>query len=135
MVTIGSRIRVWWTEEEAWFAGRVVSSKRGGVHSVAYDDGVKVTHNLQKEKWEAEQELKRKAPAKADAPTLAKRKKGPPAQEQAADAPPPPKRAYAVGQHLEAKYRAQEVGTFAAKWFSGVVRNVHDDGAVDVVFS
>ena len=88
MVTIGSRIRVWWTEEEAWFAGRVVSSKRGGVHSVAYDDGVKVTHNLQKEKWEAEQELKRKAPAKADAPTLAKRKKGPPAQEQAADAPP-----------------------------------------------
>ena len=41
---------------------------------------------------------------------------------------------YAVGQHVEAKHMAQQVGSFAAKWYSGVVRKVHGDGACDVLF-
>ena len=85
MAALDSRIRVWWTEEKAWYAGRVVSSERG-VHTVAYDDGVSLTHDLLKETWETEPVPKRKAEApKADAPKK-RAKKQPPAQEQAAEA-------------------------------------------------
>ena len=41
---------------------------------------------------------------------------------------------YAVGQPVEAKHMAQQVGSFAAKWYSGVVRKVHENGACDVIF-
>ena len=41
---------------------------------------------------------------------------------------------YAVGQHVEAKHMAQQVGSFAAKWYSGVVRKVHGNGVCDVLF-
>ena len=53
---IDSRIRVWWTEEKAWFAGRVVSVERsagGSLHTtVAYDDNSTETHDLESETWE-----------------------------------------------------------------------------------
>ena len=42
--------------------------------------------------------------------------------------------AYTVGQHIEAKNLAQQVGSFAAKWYSGVVRKVHEHGACDVLY-
>ena len=45
---------------------------------------------------------------------------------------PPTKNAYAIGQQVEAKHQAQRVGSFAAKWFGGVVRKVHADGACDI---
>ena len=45
---------------------------------------------------------------------------------------PPAKNAYALGQQVEAKHQAQRVGSFAAKWFGGVVRKVHADGACDI---
>ena len=55
---VGSRVRVWWTEEEAWFGGRVVSvepSAGGSLHpTVAYDDNSTETHDLESETWEAE---------------------------------------------------------------------------------
>lgn len=41
---------------------------------------------------------------------------------------------YAVGQPVEAKHMAQQVGSFAAKWYSGVVRKVHENGVCDVRF-
>ena len=41
---------------------------------------------------------------------------------------------YAIGQHVEAKHMAQQVGSFAAKWYSGVVRKVHENGACDVLY-
>lgn len=47
---VGVRIRVLWTVEKAWFAGRVVSATRGDcgiVHTVDYDDGERATHHLQ----------------------------------------------------------------------------------------
>ena len=47
---VDSRIRVWWTEERAWYAGRVISVGRGAsgsLHTVAYDDGARATHYLQ----------------------------------------------------------------------------------------
>ena len=75
---VDSRIRVWWTEEKAWYAGRVVSVGRGAsgsLHTVAYDDGLLATHYLQSaelslnETWEAEPPPKCKALTKADAPT------------------------------------------------------------------
>ena len=51
---IGSRVRVWWTEEEgeeAWFGGRVFSVERsagGSLHTtVAYDDDSTETHDLE----------------------------------------------------------------------------------------
>ena len=42
--------------------------------------------------------------------------------------------AYAVGQHVEAKYQAQRVGSMGVgvKWYAGVVRTVHGDGACDI---
>ena len=56
---VGSRVRVWWTEEEAWFGGRVVSvepSAGGSLHTtVAYDDDSTETHELESETWEAEE--------------------------------------------------------------------------------
>ena len=56
---VGSRVRVWWTEEEAWFGGRVVSvepSAGGSLHTtVAYDDDSTETHDLESETWEAEE--------------------------------------------------------------------------------
>ena len=60
---VDSRIRVWWTEEKAWYAGRVISVGRGAsgsLHTVAYDDGARATHYLQSdesslnETWEIE---------------------------------------------------------------------------------
>ena len=57
MALIDSRIRVWWTEEKAWYAGRVVSIERGAGGNlnttVAYDDGSTETHDLGVEAWEA----------------------------------------------------------------------------------
>ena len=54
--TLDSRIRVWWTEENAWYAGRVVSVERsagGSLHTtVAYDDNSIETHDLESETWE-----------------------------------------------------------------------------------
>jgi len=41
---------------------------------------------------------------------------------------------YTVGQRIEAKHMAQRFGSFAAKWYGGVVRKVHGDGACDVVY-
>ena len=41
---------------------------------------------------------------------------------------------YSVGQRIEAKHMAQCFGSFAAKWYSGVVRKVHGDGACDVLY-
>ena len=67
MALVDSRIRVWWTEEKAWYAGRVVSSGRG-LHTIAYDDDHSLTHDLLKVTWEAEPGRKRKAEAKAEAP-------------------------------------------------------------------
>ena len=128
-----SRIRVWWTEDKAWYAGRVVSCKRG-VHTVSYDDGASLKHDLLQEKWESEPALKRKTAGEANEPKK-RAKKQPPAQEQAAAPPPPPTtstHAYAVGQHVEAKYQAQRVGSMSAKWYAGVVRTVHGDGACDI---
>tara|TARA_B100000795_G_C22610091_1_gene364750 strand:+ start:202 stop:735 length:534 start_codon:yes stop_codon:yes gene_type:complete len=150
MALVDSRIRVWWTEEKAWYAGRVVSSGRG-LHTIAYDDDHSLTHDLLKVTWEAEPVRKRKAEAKAEAPKK-RAKKQPPAREQAApapkqaEAPPPPpptmtrplptttKHAYAVGQQVEARHQAQRVGSFASKWFGGVVRKVHADGACDIEY-
>ena len=129
----GSRIRVWWTEKKAWYAGRVVSCKRG-VHTVSYDDGASLKHDLLQEKWESEPALKRKTAGEANEPKK-RAKKQPPAQEQAAAPPPPPTtstHAYAVGQHVQAKYQAQRVGSMSAKWYAGVVRTVHGDGACDI---
>ena len=57
MALVDSRIRVWWTEEKAWYAGRVVSIERGAGGNlnttVAYDDGSTETHDLGVEAWEA----------------------------------------------------------------------------------
>ena len=39
---------------------------------------------------------------------------------------------YAVGQQVDAKHLAQKVGSFAAKWYPGVVRKAHGDGACDI---
>ena len=73
---IGSRIRVWWTDEKAWYAGRVTSVGRGAggsLHTIAYDDGAQATHYLQSaesslnEKWETEPSPECKTPAKAEA--------------------------------------------------------------------
>ena len=57
-----------------------------------------------------------------------------PLSQEALQAAPAPttKHAYAVGQQVDAKHQAQHVGSFAAKWFSGVVRKVHGDGACDI---
>jgi hypothetical protein len=105
MAALDSRIRVWWTEEKAWYAGRVVSSERG-VHTVAYDDGVSLTHDLLKETWETEPVPKRKAEApKADAPKK-RAKKQPPAQEQAAEAPPPRAKQPAASRQVKAAQQA-----------------------------
>ena len=41
---------------------------------------------------------------------------------------------YTFGQHIEAKYRAQEVGSFAATWHGGVVRKVHETGGCDIIY-
>ena len=71
---VNSRIRVWWTEEKAWYAGRVISVGRGAsgsLHTVAYDDGARATHYLQSdesslnETWEIE-------PSPDESKTLAK---------------------------------------------------------------
>ena len=74
---IGSRIRVWWTGEKAWYAGRVTSVGRGAsgsLHTIAYDDGAQATHYLQSaesalnETWEPEEPSPEcKTPAKAAA--------------------------------------------------------------------
>ncbi len=73
---VDSRIRVWWTEEKAWYAGRVISAGRGvgGIlHTVAYDDNTTQTHYLQSaesslnERWQFEPSLECKTPAKAAA--------------------------------------------------------------------
>jgi hypothetical protein len=73
---IGSRIRVWWTEEKAWYAGRVLSVGRGAsgsLHTIAYDDGAQATHYLQgaesalNEIWEPEPSPESKTPPKAAA--------------------------------------------------------------------
>ena len=133
LVGPNSRIRVWWTEEKAWYSGRVVSSKHGA-HTVTYDDGVSLTHDLLKETWENELPVpKRKAAAKDEADAPKKRAKAqPPAQEAAAAPTTTTKHDYAVGQQVEAKHQAQRLGSFAAKWFGGVVSKVHGDGACDI---
>ena len=67
-----SRIRVYWTGEEAWYAGRVISVGRGvgGIlHTVAYDDGEWQPHYLQSaesylnERWELEPSPECKTPS------------------------------------------------------------------------
>ena len=60
-----------------------------------------------------------------------------PLSQEALQAAPAPatKHAYAVGQQVDAKHQAQRVGSFAAKWFSGVVRKVHGDGACDIDYA
>lgn len=134
LVDQNSRIRVWWTEEKAWYSGRVVSSKHG-VHTVTYDDGVSLTHDLLKETWETELPVpKRKAAAKDEADAPKKRAKAQPPAQEAAAAPTTTttKHDYAVGQQVEAKHQAQRRGSFAAKWFGGVVSKVHGDGACDI---
>ena len=40
-----------------------------------------------------------------------------------------PAAAFEVGQRVEAKFRAQELGSFAAKWYGGVVSKVNAGGA------
>ena len=64
---IDSRIRVWWTEEKAWYAGRVVSVERsagGSLHTtVAYDDNSTETHDLELETWEMWEEAEAQAQA------------------------------------------------------------------------
>ena len=70
---VDSRIHVWWTEERAWYAGRVISVGRGAsgsLHTVAYDDGARATHYLQSvesslnETWETEPSPESKTLAK-----------------------------------------------------------------------
>ena len=65
--TLDSRIRVWWTEENAWYAGRVVSVERsagGSLHTtVAYDDNSIETHDLESETWETWEEAEAQAQA------------------------------------------------------------------------
>ena len=77
MTLIDSRIRVWWTEEKAWYAGRVISVGRGAsgrLHTIAYDDGVQATHYLQSaesalnETWETEPSPECKTLTKPAAP-------------------------------------------------------------------
>ena len=77
MTLIDSRIRVWWTEEKAWYAGRVISVGRGAsgrLHTIAYDDGVQATHYLQSaesalnETWETEPSPECKTPTLARRP-------------------------------------------------------------------
>ena len=74
---VNSRIRVWWTEEKAWYAGRVISVGRGAsgrLHTIAYDDGVQATHYLQSaesalnETWETEPSPECKTLTKPAAP-------------------------------------------------------------------
>ena len=48
---VGSRLRVWWPGESAWFAGEVLSCD-GAVTVVRYDDGEQHDETLQKERWE-----------------------------------------------------------------------------------
>ena len=64
---VDSRIRVWWTEENAWYAGRVVSVERsagGSLHTtVAYDDNSIETHDLESETWETWEEAEAQAQA------------------------------------------------------------------------
>ena len=45
------------------------------------------------------------------------------------------KHAYTAGQQVDAKYRAQSVGSFAANWYPGVVRTVHEDGTCDIDYA
>ena len=63
---VGTRIRVWWTDEKAWYAGLVTSvglGASGSLHTIAYDDGAHATHYLLSaesalnEAWEPEEPL------------------------------------------------------------------------------
>jgi hypothetical protein len=63
---------------------------------------------------------------KSDGSSVTSSEKAPTSSEKA--------QTYAAGQHVEAKHMAQQVGSFAAKWYSGVVRKVHENGACDVIF-
>ena len=53
---IGTRVRVWWAGDDAWFSGTVISlaGKRG--HHIRYDDGEMKYHDLSHptEVWELE---------------------------------------------------------------------------------
>ena len=92
MTLIDSRIRVWWTEEKAWYAGRVISVGRGAsgrLHTIAYDDGVQATHYLQSaesalnETWETEPSPECKTPTLARGPAKgARKKRAAPASEE-----------------------------------------------------
>ena len=50
---IGSRVRIWWTEEGAWFEGTVsYSTSRSRGTCISYDDGQTMYEKLHDEKWE-----------------------------------------------------------------------------------
>lgn len=50
---VGRKVRVYWPDDSAWYAGEVVSfSRRKRVHGVAYDDGEREDLDLSAEKFE-----------------------------------------------------------------------------------
>ena len=50
---IGSRVRIWWAEEKAWFEGTVSSAtSRSRGTCISYDDGQSMYEKLPDEKWE-----------------------------------------------------------------------------------
>ena len=54
-LAVGTRVSVYWTEEEQWYGGRVSAYRAGSdLAEIAYDDGATATHHLDAEKWERE---------------------------------------------------------------------------------
>ena len=50
---IGSRVRIWWAEEGAWFEGTVSSAtSRSRGTCIRYDDGQTMYEKLHEERWE-----------------------------------------------------------------------------------
>jgi hypothetical protein len=123
----GTRVRVWWTEEQQWFAGRVTSVQRNG-HTIRYDDGHTLKHNLDEEQWEKEP-AKRKATAPPEKP--AKRSK--PSSVEAS----PPKHdnnQWSVGMRCRAQFGATARGPANCRWFPGKIALVHADGSLDIAY-
>ena len=48
---IGSRIRVWWEDDNRWYAGRVHNYSRSRGHFVVYDDDDRIFENLCEARW------------------------------------------------------------------------------------
>ncbi|GMH33654.1 hypothetical protein BSKO_01488 [Bryopsis sp. KO-2023] len=81
----GKRIRVYWKADEAWYSGRVASfDSLSGKHKVCYDDGDVEELQLDKEKYELDENEEnyktpvpqQKAPVARHSKSISKKKKG-----------------------------------------------------------